>query len=126
MYIAVDKQLKSQFGLIRSYRERNVITKLSPYECISSYNGDIQRGPKARSLVALSSRGRCAQHLRRIRGFNARIRRILCHAGLVPVVSHLRISLHGISSVCRRIGEIKTEPQRMSRDLAVRRVVLPG
>jgi hypothetical protein len=45
------------------------------------------------------------------------------YSSLVPVVSHLRISLHGNSSVCR---EIKTERQRVSRDLAVRRVVLPG
>jgi hypothetical protein len=33
--------------------------------------------------------------------------------------------IDGISSVCRN-GEIKTERHRVSRDLAVRRVVLPG
>jgi hypothetical protein len=37
----------------------------------------------------------------------------LYHSSLVPVVSHLRISN----------GEIKTERQKVSRDLAVRRVV---
>jgi hypothetical protein len=41
---------------------------------------------------------------------------------LVPVVSHLRISLMGLVPS----AEIKTERQRVSRDLAVRRVVLPG
>jgi hypothetical protein len=30
--------------------------------------GGIQRGPKVTSLVALSSRGRCAQHLHDVRG----------------------------------------------------------
>jgi hypothetical protein len=35
----------------------------------------VQKGPKVTSLVAHSSRGRCAQHLRRIRGCDARIRR---------------------------------------------------
>jgi hypothetical protein len=35
----------------------------------------IQRGPKVTFLVARSTRGRCAQHLRRIRGCDARIRR---------------------------------------------------
>jgi hypothetical protein len=43
-------------------------------------------------------------------------------SSLVPVVSHIS----WISSVCKRNGEIKTERQRVSRDLAVRCVVLPG
>jgi hypothetical protein len=40
---------------------------------------DVHRGPKVTSLVAFSSRGRCAQHLRRIRGCDARIRHDLAH-----------------------------------------------
>jgi hypothetical protein len=36
---------------------------------------DVQRGSKVTSLVAHSSRGSCAQHLRWIRGCDARIRR---------------------------------------------------
>jgi hypothetical protein len=35
----------------------------------------IQRRPKVTSLAARSSRGRCAEHLRRIRGCDARFRR---------------------------------------------------
>jgi hypothetical protein len=35
----------------------------------------VQRGPKVTSLVECTSCGRCAQHLRRIRGCEARTRR---------------------------------------------------
>jgi hypothetical protein len=51
--------------------------------------------------------------------------RILC--GLQPRSRRLAPAhlIDGISSVCRN-GEIKTERHRVSRDLAVGRVVLPG
>jgi hypothetical protein len=42
----------------------------------------VQRDQKVTSLVAHSSRGRCTQHLRRIRGCDARIRRGVCHANV--------------------------------------------
>jgi hypothetical protein len=44
----------------------------------------IQRGPKVTSLVALSSRGRCAQHLHDVRGLHdahrTRILRVILFA----------------------------------------------
>jgi hypothetical protein len=56
---------------------------------------NIQRGSIVAYLtVARSSCGRCAQHLRRIRGCDERIRYT---RSLVPVVSHLRISLMGLA-----------------------------
>jgi hypothetical protein len=57
--------------------------------------------PTVTSLVARSSRGRCAQHLRRIRGCDAHpawIWRIyVCHATASFPSSHLRISLMGLA-----------------------------
>jgi hypothetical protein len=58
------------------------------------------------------------------RAHPAWIRRESHWRSLVPVDSHLRISLMGLAPSAN--GEIKTERQRVSRDLAVRRVVLPG
>jgi hypothetical protein len=40
---------------------------------------NLQRGPKVTSLVARSTRGRCAQHLRRIRGCDHASGEILAH-----------------------------------------------
>jgi hypothetical protein len=68
----------------------------------------VQRGPKVTSLVARSSCVRCTQLCV---GFAdvTRIRREsgACHANasLVPVVSHLRISLMGLESVARSRSE---------------------
>jgi hypothetical protein len=54
----------------------------------------LQRGPKVTSHVACSSHGRCTQHLRRIRGCDAHIRREsgvnLAHIRLVKPRASLR------------------------------------
>jgi hypothetical protein len=58
----------------------------------------LQRGPKATSLVPRSSCGRCAQHLRRIRGFDdTRIRR---ESGAY-VTQMLRAKYANVARTCR-------------------------
>jgi hypothetical protein len=68
-----------------------------------------QRGPKVTSLVACSSRGRCTQHLRRIRGCDAHPAWIwrICHANVtrkirVCDVRHVaRVHHVNVARTCR-------------------------
>jgi hypothetical protein len=69
---------------------------------------ELQRDPKVTSLVARSSRGRCAQHLHDTRPHDARRTQILRDIGLcarfTPDACHIRESDANVACTCGNKG----------------------